>query len=383
MARSPRGMHGTVHGCLIIWNAAPHNFAPLLAQSDGIPTTTRGVKKSANKIEKKKEKKDDIMDGRAMVEFLWAIVVVFLQVFRIVPNAADANDGDEGTALSGSTFIADPPNATVSSLIINTTTVAPSVAPAVVSTAKPSVAPIATPAPTRGPAIITRVPIVVAAAVPTPTMAMAVTLATTKTTGAPAVIAPPPVAQPTSTSSAAPMKKALAPVRTPVATAAPATPPSSPPQERNSGTFENTTTTTFIESFVLVYAPTNTELFELHDGDVIDQTTLSGGDGVIKSLAFNVKVNVKAIVGAVSFAETGRREGSGKAWNDVHAFDGQSWSKWASLNVGRHGSGLAVDCFCGNQIIIASGAAGQGGGPEITSVEIYFPDGPEKQSCNA
>jgi N-acetylneuraminic acid mutarotase len=75
-------------------------------------------------------------------------------------------------------------------------------------------------------------------------------------------------------------------------------------------------------------------------------------------------------------------EGSGKAWNDVHAFDGQNWSKWASLNVGRHGSGLAVDCVCGNQIIIASGAAGQGGGPEITSVEIYFPND-EKQSCDA
>jgi hypothetical protein len=658
-------------------------------------------KKQKRKNKNEKKKKDDIMDGPAMVEFLWTIVVVFLQLFRIVP---DTDDGDGGTALSGSTWIADPLNVTVSSLIINTTTVSPSVAvPAVALTTKPSVAPPATSDPTRGP-VMNRAPIVVV--VPTPTKApMAVTATTTTTTtknsGAPAVIVPPPVAKPTKpTSSAAPVKKTLAPVRTPAATAAPA---------RNA-------TTTFIESFVLVYAPTNTELFELHDGDVIDLTTLSGGDGVIMSLAFNVKVNVNSdMVGAVLFAETGRREttpplsfcgdgnagqyntctqikagpntitvtpqaadgaplsppvaitfgivgaivttatttttttdqsqgnnsttgpetdasggvgkwveidananiearheacfvmvtnkqllhgrvavliggrgdkrtdlfdpvtrqwsaapappaqlhhmqcvaaqgkvwimaawtdwypketnaehvyvfdpvtnswstktalpeprrrgaaavmvapdertiyvshgnngghetgdhavslpyldaydigtdswtalsdnaphprdhtggavldngrrlcvgggrnggelnwpdvaptdcydlttgvwtveasmpspragssygvscdgqyllvaggeGSGKAWNDVHAFDGQNWSKWASLNVGRHGSGLAVDCVCGNQIIIASGAAGQGGGPEITSVEIYFPN--EKQSCDA
>lgn len=71
-------------------------------------------------------------------------------------------------------------------------------------------------------------------------------------------------------------------------------------------------------------------------------------------------------------------EGGGKAWNEVHAFDGSQWTALPPLNVGRHGSGLAVDCVC-DQIIIASGAASQGGGPEITSVEIYFPDGQESE----
>jgi hypothetical protein len=72
-------------------------------------------------------------------------------------------------------------------------------------------------------------------------------------------------------------------------------------------------------------------------------------------------------------------EGFGQAWDNVEAFDGTSWIAWDSLNIGRHGSGLAVDCTpnspCRNQVHIASGAAGQGGGREITSVETYFPNG--------
>ena len=69
----------------------------------------------------------------------------------------------------------------------------------------------------------------------------------------------------------------------------------------------------------------------------------------------------------------------------MEAFDGTSWIKWDSLNVGRHGSGLAVDCTnnspCENQVHIASGAAGQGGGKEITSVETHFPNGLDTR-CN-
>ena len=67
-------------------------------------------------------------------------------------------------------------------------------------------------------------------------------------------------------------------------------------------------------------------------------------------------------------------EGSGKAWDRVDVFDGTSWTTIDNLVRGRHGSGLAVDCVC-NQIYIASGAAAQGGGPEIKSVETYFPGG--------
>jgi hypothetical protein len=56
------------------------------------------------------------------------------------------------------------------------------------------------------------------------------------------------------------------------------------------------------------------------------------------------------------------------------------------LNIGRHGSGLAVDCTnnspCQNQIHIASGGADQGGGKDITSVETYFPNGVDTRCSN-
>jgi N-acetylneuraminic acid mutarotase len=74
-------------------------------------------------------------------------------------------------------------------------------------------------------------------------------------------------------------------------------------------------------------------------------------------------------------------EASGKAWSNVDVFDGSTWTTLSSMNIGRHGSGLAVDCVC-NAIYIASGSAGFGGGPEITSVETYFPDGADI-SCQA
>ena len=72
-------------------------------------------------------------------------------------------------------------------------------------------------------------------------------------------------------------------------------------------------------------------------------------------------------------------EGFRRAWDNVDAFDGTSWISWDNLNIGRHGSGLAVDCTnnspCKHQVHIASGSAGQGGGKEMTSVETYFPNG--------
>jgi len=67
-------------------------------------------------------------------------------------------------------------------------------------------------------------------------------------------------------------------------------------------------------------------------------------------------------------------EGGGKAWPNVEVFDGTSWTRIADLVVPRHGSGLAFKCQC-DQIYIASGAAGQGGGPEIKSIETIFPSG--------
>jgi hypothetical protein len=66
-------------------------------------------------------------------------------------------------------------------------------------------------------------------------------------------------------------------------------------------------------------------------------------------------------------------EGFGKAWSNVDVFDGTTWTAVDSLNVARHGSGLAVDCIC-NQITIASGSSKQGN-REIKSVETYFPNG--------
>jgi N-acetylneuraminic acid mutarotase len=67
-------------------------------------------------------------------------------------------------------------------------------------------------------------------------------------------------------------------------------------------------------------------------------------------------------------------EGGGQAWQNVDVFNGSLWISMANLVVGRHGSGLAVDCAC-NRIHIASGAISQGGGPETQSVETYFPSG--------
>jgi hypothetical protein len=71
-------------------------------------------------------------------------------------------------------------------------------------------------------------------------------------------------------------------------------------------------------------------------------------------------------------------ESFNRVWSDVDLFDGKSWLKWDDLTVGRHGTGLAVDCHsakaCERKIHIASGAASQGGSQETMSVETYFPN---------
>jgi hypothetical protein len=67
-------------------------------------------------------------------------------------------------------------------------------------------------------------------------------------------------------------------------------------------------------------------------------------------------------------------EGFGRAYSNVDIFDGKAWTSIDNLNIGRHGSGLAVDCIC-EQIHIASGARTQGGSQEIKSVETLFANG--------
>ena len=76
----------------------------------------------------------------------------------------------------------------------------------------------------------------------------------------------------------------------------------------------------------------------------------------------------------VAGGEGGSKTISKEAWANVDVFDGTTWTSIDSLNIGRHGSGLAVDCNC-NQIYIASGARTLGGRSEVTSVETLFPNG--------
>ena len=69
--------------------------------------------------------------------------------------------------------------------------------------------------------------------------------------------------------------------------------------------------------------------------------------------------------------------GGGKAYTRVDLYDvnTNTFKEPVMLNRGRHGSGLAVaDCKCGN-IYLPSGSGGLGGGPELTSTEVWSPDG--------
>ncbi|MDW7693278.1 DUF5060 domain-containing protein [Flammeovirgaceae bacterium SG7u.111] len=63
------------------------------------------------------------------------------------------------------------------------------------------------------------------------------------------------------------------------------------------------------------------------------------------------------------------------AHNEVEAYDGETkrWSKWPSLNEGRHGTGFAV---VGKYVYVASGSGNRGGGPELTTLErLELPQG--------
>ncbi|QCX37898.1 DUF5060 domain-containing protein [Aureibaculum algae] len=63
------------------------------------------------------------------------------------------------------------------------------------------------------------------------------------------------------------------------------------------------------------------------------------------------------------------------AHNQVEAYNTKTklWSKWPSLNQGRHGSGLAV---IGDYVYTASGCGKRGGEPELTTIErLQLPKG--------
>lgn len=66
-------------------------------------------------------------------------------------------------------------------------------------------------------------------------------------------------------------------------------------------------------------------------------------------------------------------EGFGKAFSNVDVFDGNNWTPYPSLVLGRHGSGLAFSCDC-NQVHVASGSIKQGD-YETSTIETLFPRG--------
>lgn len=73
-------------------------------------------------------------------------------------------------------------------------------------------------------------------------------------------------------------------------------------------------------------------------------------------------INGKLVVG-------GGESGDQKAAHDeVHIYDPvkQEWSKWSTLQRGRHGSGFAV---ADGKLFTASGSGNQGGSPELDSIE--------------
>jgi N-acetylneuraminic acid mutarotase len=67
-----------------------------------------------------------------------------------------------------------------------------------------------------------------------------------------------------------------------------------------------------------------------------------------------------------------------EAHSEVEAYNTKTklWSKWPSLNQGRHGTGFAV---IGNYVYVASGCGKHGGEPELTTIErLELPKGDAK-----
>ncbi len=79
----------------------------------------------------------------------------------------------------------------------------------------------------------------------------------------------------------------------------------------------------------------------------------------------------------------GRSKQGGGAYSRVDLYDvtTNSFRTPTFLKRNRHGSGLAVaDCSCGN-IYLPSGSGSLGGGPELTSMEVWSPDGKIRNNC--
>lgn len=64
--------------------------------------------------------------------------------------------------------------------------------------------------------------------------------------------------------------------------------------------------------------------------------------------------------------ETGEKEANKTMFS--FNLDDKTWKQKPSLNIGRHGTNATV---LDNKIYIASGSGNQGGGPELTSIEVY------------
>jgi hypothetical protein len=204
------------------------------------------------------------MHLEATLDFLWAIVMVVLQVFGIVPMDVPSAPSPSLPVETGDSVHPDTGGNDTTATIAPTgasSTTMPRPTPPIVSTPPPSV-------PTRVQVHRnTSMPVwpATAHAPHGPTLAPAASVRT---------------ASPTATTTGAPVV------------------PLAPTQTSSAGS-----SSVGIDSFVLVYAPTNAELLELQDGDVIDLQALD-----VSSLALNVKVNPSDGVESVWFAETGRHE---------------------------------------------------------------------------
>lgn len=65
-----------------------------------------------------------------------------------------------------------------------------------------------------------------------------------------------------------------------------------------------------------------------------------------------------------------------RAFDQVDVFDGTSWETLAPLVRRRHGSGIAIaNCRYCEHIIIAAGSGARGGRPELSSTELFIPQG--------
>ena len=121
-----------------------------------------------------------------------------------------------------------------------------------------------------------------------------------------------------------------------------------------------------IDYFRKVILPT--DCYDPLTGTWSEEANIPNGRG---GAAYGTTCDGKLVVAG---GEGGSKTTSKETWTNIDVFDGTTWTSMPSLNVGRHGTGLAIDCIC-QQIYIASGARTLGGRFEIRSVETLFPNG--------